>query len=382
VINLSQMDDPSTNLPDEQNEPPDEQNEPEFVKEQRSKRHWRTLAISVTIVAVIALANSLIKLPYYILGPGDALPVKNYITVPPDKSNGQSGKLLLATVALTSASPIDFVLAKITPGDEIDGKSAILGTSTTQTQYLQENETAMTDSQQTAIAVAMTRAGFQVKQLGDGAQVIQVAPNTPASGKLNPDDTITSINGQTVITADDAVGIVHPLPVGAVAHLTVKDEKGDVRPVDVTLAAKPGGGSYMGVLLETLNPHLQTPFPVTFKSTDIGGPSAGLAFTLTLLDELTPGELTGGQTIAATGTINPDGSVGEVGGVKQKTIAVQNAGAKIFLVPSAEYNDAKKEAHAGLTVIPVDTLDQAVAALAAHGGNASGIPPAPQSTQA
>lgn len=352
----------------------DDQSSPEATRERRSKRYWRSLAISITFIAVVALANSLIKLPYYVLGPGDALPVKNYVTIPADKSSGQSGKLLLATVSLTPATPIDFVLAKITPGDEIDGKKAILGSGTSQSQYLQENQTAMTDSQQTAIAVAMTRAGYQVERLGDGAEVVQVAQNAPAAGKLNPGDIVTAVNGQPVSTADEAVAIVHPLPVGAVVHLDVKDSEGTNRSVDVTLGPRPGGGSYIGVLLSTKNPHLQTPFPVTFKATDIGGPSAGLAFTLTLLDELTPGELTGGQTIAATGTIESDGTVGDVGGVKQKTIAVEHAGAKIFLVPSAEYNDAKKEANKNLTVIPVDTLDQAIAALAAHGGNVSGIP--------
>ena len=128
------------------------------------------------------------------------------------------------------------------------------------------------------------------------------------------------------------------------------------------------------MLLKTYKVSLDTPFPVSFKETDIGGPSAGLAFALTLIDELTAGELTGGQTIATTGTIEDDGTVGEVGGVAQKTRAVESAGAKIFLVPPGEYTDAKSAASHDLIVIPVNNIDDAIKALGTHGGDASGVP--------
>jgi PDZ domain-containing protein len=114
------------------------------------------------------------------------------------------------------------------------------------------------------------------------------------------------------------------------------------------------------------------PFPVSIDVADIGGPSAGLAMTLGVIDALTVGSLTGGHTVAATGTIDSSGNVGDVGGVPQKTIAVENAGASVFLVPPQEYRAAMSKDRPGLMIYAVSTLDQALVVLAAHGGTAVG----------
>jgi PDZ domain-containing protein len=117
----------------------------------------------------------------------------------------------------------------------------------------------------------------------------------------------------------------------------------------------------------------ELPFEVSIDSGAIGGPSAGLAFTLTLMDELTPGELTGGREVAVTGTINIDGTVGAIGGLSAKTSAVRQMGTEIFLVPASQSDDdlAKARRIAGdeVEIIPVATLDEALAALAERGGN-------------
>ena len=130
----------------------------------------------------------------------------------------------------------------------------------------------------------------------------------------------------------------------------------------------------MGVIVRTEDLRLITPFPVSINTTRIGGPSAGLAFTLALLDDLTPGELTGGEQVAVTGTILADGKVGPVGGVEQKVVAVNRTDATLFLVPPDEFEAAKAGADNDVTVVAVNTVDEALAALAAHGGNVSGIP--------
>jgi len=114
---------------------------------------------------------------------------------------------------------------------------------------------------------------------------------------------------------------------------------------------------------------------VSIDTGDVGGPSAGLAFTLAIIDDLTPGDLTGGAKVAVTGTISGDGTVGPVGGTGQKAAAVRAKGYDVFLVPSADYEAARQ--HAGdVDVIAVDTLDDALAALAALGGNVDDLPPA------
>ena len=103
---------------------------------------------------------------------------------------------------------------------------------------------------------------------------------------------------------------------------------------------------------------------VTMDTGDLGGPSGGLAFALALLDVLTPGELTNGRRVAATGTIAPDGAVGPVSGIPQKTLAVRRAGVEVFLVPRADYDEVVALA-GDMRVVPVDTFDDAVSALQA-----------------
>ncbi len=111
---------------------------------------------------------------------------------------------------------------------------------------------------------------------------------------------------------------------------------------------------------------------MSIDSQRIGGPSAGLAFTLGLLDELTPGDLTGGQEVAATGTISPDGTVGEIGGVEQKVTTVHRAHIPYFLVPAGDAAAAQKNAPSDVKIVPIHTLDEALAFLGSLGG--SGLP--------
>jgi PDZ domain-containing protein len=132
-------------------------------------------------------------------------------------------------------------------------------------------------------------------------------------------------------------------------------------------AANTGKGC-LGVSLGTKNHQYSHPVDVKVDSRGIGGPSAGLAFTLGIMDQLRSGELTGGRRVAVTGTIDFNGTVGDVGGVKQKTAAVRAAGADVFLVPPGEYKDAKAHAGPRLQVIKVATLDEALQALAKLGG--------------
>jgi PDZ domain-containing protein len=115
------------------------------------------------------------------------------------------------------------------------------------------------------------------------------------------------------------------------------------------------------------------PFEVSISTSDIGGPSAGLAFTLALLDELSPGELLGRRKVAATGTINEDGEFGAIGALVQKAVAVRDSGARVFLVPKDQTEDeiqaAQKAAGSGVRIIAVATLDEALHVLDELGGD-------------
>jgi Lon-like protease len=145
------------------------------------------------------------------------------------------------------------------------------------------------------------------------------------------------------------------------------------REVSVELGTNPDTGKAMlGVSLDD-RPSYDFPIDVEIDSGDVGGPSAGLAFTLAIIDRLTPGSLTGSSRVAVTGTIGLDGSVGPVGGVPQKTEAAIDEGARLFLVPPDEYAAAEQAARGRLEVRQVSTLEEALAALEAAGGDP--IPP-------
>jgi PDZ domain-containing protein len=205
--------------------------------------------------------------------------------------------------------------------------------------------------------------------------VREVVADAPAVGKISVGDVIVAVDGSPVNLSSDVSAIVRKHKPGETVSVKLRDANNVERTVDVVTAPLPTASDipYVGVSVETKNLHLDTPFPVSFKDTDIGGPSAGLAFTLALVDDLTPGELTGGQKVAATGTMEGDGTVGEIGGVEQKTRSVKKAGAKLFIVPRSEESDAKK--YAGkMKIVGVDNVQQAIDALRDNGGDVSGLP--------
>jgi PDZ domain-containing protein len=244
----------------------------------------------------------------------------------------------------------------------------------------------MDDSKQVAEVVAMRRVGLQVPEHGDGALVAQVIPGSPADGHLTPGETVTSVDAKPVHLSQEAVDLVRHKHVGDAVKLVV--DHGDRTPprtesvklggrsadgASCSTSAPVTGAPCIGVELATRNHRFDFPLSVSIDSLGIGGPSAGLAFTLGLIDQLTPGELTGGRKIAVTGTIEIDGQVGPVGGVAQKTAAVVREKADAFLVPSAEYAQAKARAGTHVQVIKVDTLDEALRALGTLGGDVTAL---------
>ncbi len=148
--------------------------------------------------------------------------------------------------------------------------------------------------------------------------------------------------------------------------------KGRAMEVPITTEeAKSGdlkGKPMVGIVPVTKDLHLDFPVEVTIDPGQVTGPSAGLAFTLTIIDEMTPGSLTGGKKVAVTGTMDLDGNVGEVGGVPQKTAAALDAGAKLMLVPPPELKQARDRAGDSMKVVGVRTIDDALRALRQNGG--------------
>lgn len=349
--------------------------------EPRRPRRWLRWVIAVVVLVVaVAVAGTTIKLDYYALAPGSAVAVDKLIKVPPDKSHPAPPDLFLTTVSLSQVRAIDYLPDKLSSDVSVVPAKEVLGT-TPPDQLQVQNALEMEDSKQAASVAALRRLNYPVTEHDNGAIVVAVGSNTPAAGKLQIGQTITAINGHPTPTADQAVAITHAQHPGDVVHVTVDPGAGaPPHDVAITLGGRQVQGqqvAFMGVQLTT-HAQYQLPFPITINSEGIGGPSAGLAYTLGIIQALTPDNLTGGHKVSATGTIDPAGHVGDVGGVAQKTVAVRNAGATLFLVPPSEYKAAVQHAGSRLRVVPVSSLDQALAALGNNGGNTRDLPPPPR----
>ncbi len=341
---------------------------------------WVRWGAPAFVVVLMLLGSMQVSLPYYALAPGDARQVNDLISVPKDRAFPPRGKVLLSTVSLSRVNALQAFFGWLDSDVDVLPEDQILG-KTPRKEFTQQNIQEMDTSKQLAAVVALRRLGYEVAEQGKGARVVQVEKEASAAGRLIQGDVITGIDGRPASLSQEVVRAIRLHKPGESVRLDVLGAKGGTRVEEIVLGHRPDGvEGYLGVVLDTKEQKFDYPFDVVIDSGTIGGPSAGLAFTLGVLDTLTAGELTGGKSVAATGTIEIDGHVGDVGGVVQKTAAVRAAGASVFLVPPGEYEDARSHAGSKLRVIKVTSLDDAIAALAGLGGDVSALGVAPAGT--
>jgi len=304
-----------------------------------------------------------VQLPYDTLAPGSARAVNAVIEVKGHPSYPPQGKVFYTTVSVRErVNPYEMLAGWLDPAVEIVPETKVRGT-TPPDQFQRQNVEAMADSKTTAQVLALRELGYT--NLGVGAEVVEVQPDLPAAGILKAGDVIVGIDGKTIATSTDAVNGIRARAPGDTLRLRVK--RGDAPPADLNAVLGDADGKpLLGVRLST---KIQLPFDINIDSGRVVGPSAGLAYALELLDLLTPGELTGGSSVAATGELLTDGTVGAIGGVAQKAVTVRRAGIKVFLVPKA--NEAEARAHAGdkLEIRGVATFDEALKVLATFDGS-------------
>jgi PDZ domain-containing protein len=329
-------------------------------------------------VAYLFAQNYTSKL--YALAPGGTQAVQGAITVkaPPDQLHNHKGRILLVTVSLRSVQPLTYVFDQLDPNVQVVNQRDLVGTAKP-SQLGQQDAVQMETSTETAAVVALRRLGYAINVRNAGAQVDDVAARSPADGRLAPGDIITAIDRTPTPTNDLLVKAIRSHQPGQTVTLAVHPATGPDRNETVKLGQSPPAEgpphAFIGIHASTKE-QAKLPLDVTIDPGNIGGPSAGLAFTLGVIDKLTASDLTGGRVIAATGTIDPDGSVGPIGGIVQKTAAVRKAGATAFLVPSDEYAEAVKHAGTHLRVIKVNNLEDALSALRGLGGDLSALGPA------
>nr|MDQ2728676.1 PDZ domain-containing protein [Actinomycetota bacterium] len=385
----------------------------------RRRRRRVVLAISSAVVLAVIITGLVIAhndaRNYYVLSPGSApmltagadcrnrtdgsadLTLANgqpcaRLIVPPGRDHGISGGLFMVDVLEGPATTFDDILNRlhllkaVHDGSQLFPASSILG-STPADQLPCQNTQQMVQATTDAPVAALHHLGYDVRQQDFGAQIDLVMPGYPAaSAGLACNDVINSVNGLPVSSSQDVSAKLAGDKPGGTVSLGVSSPgtKGPAqRTVQVQLTsapAQPGVASqpdkgFLGVELETRTT-FSLPFDVSIQVGDIGGPSAGLALSLGIVDLLSNGQLTGSHKVAATGTIAPDGTVGDVGGVAQKTVAVRRAGAQVFLVPPQELKAAQSEAGGNLKVYAVQTLGQALSVLAGLGGKVPAPTPA------
>ncbi|MBM3658814.1 MAG: PDZ domain-containing protein [Actinobacteria bacterium] len=350
---------------------------------------WVPWAVGVALVLVLAVlaAAAFVHVPYVIISPGEAtaldgevLQVDGAATYPHD------GELLFLTVAVSNRDPnlYRYLFAKLDGESDVQKRQSVIGCAG----YEESGRLArdqMDQSQDIAKTVALRRLGYDVPPRPSRVQVIDVVCDGPSAGRLQLGDVIVAVDGTPVTTADEVRPLIVAKRPGDTVEFAV--ERAGVRqtvPVELGKRPKPppartgeekivdpdAGAGYAGIISQTDRRH-DIPVAVSIDTARVSGPSAGLAFSLAIIDDLTEGNLTGRGDVAVTGTINEDGSVGPVGGVAQKAVAAREAGARLMLVPADEVADAR--AHAGaMKVVGVRTLDDALAALARAGG--TGVP--------
>lgn len=275
-----------------------------------------------------------------------------------EKDQPGSGGIYMVDVVIRKASLLERYFPGIHDGATVVPAKIYNPQNIPERVQRQRGLAEMSASQMLAAAAALRQLGYTVSS--SGVEVSAVDVGSPADGVVRPGDVIVGAEGMDVTTTEDLRKVMTKLQPGD--KVTLRIERGGSSKT-VTVGTKASTDkpprAIMGILIE---PKLDLPVKISIDTGQVGGPSAGLAFALDIVDELGPKDIDKGKRIAATGVIDLDGKVGEIGGIKQKTIGAREAGAVVFLVPVANAPAARKYAQ-GLRIVAVSSLAQALLVL-------------------
>lgn len=334
------------------------------------KRFNPGLTIGTMVLIALGL---LIPVPYVLLTPGPVFNTigsvdgKDLIRISGAQTYPTGGKLDMLTVSEFGGPQEGLDIFQAVKGlldstEKVLPREAVYDEGVTSKEASQQNAEAFSSSQSYATAAALRYLKLPVHET---VYVSSISEGAPAQGKLHAGDTIIAVDGKPATDPEHVVDAVRGNPIGSTLVFTV--ERAGVRSsVNVVSAAHPDDPTttkdestvaYVGVGLDV---GYHGDFPIDFGVDGVGGPSAGTMFAVGIIDKLTPGMLNGGKHVAGTGTIDPDGVVGPIGGIQQKMIAARNAGATLFLAPIDNCDEVNGHVPTGLTVTPMTTLSDAV----------------------
>lgn len=328
----------------------------------RSKFYTR----SFLVLAVILLVSSFYYLPYYVSKPGMAKELEPIIEV--ENGNEEHGSFMLTTVRMGRANIYAYVAAKFSKYQELYPVEEIRSENETEEEYNVRQLHLMATSKLAAIETAYKKAGIPIHYHYNGVYVLNVLPDMPAHGKLQAGDRIFKVDGKEFKSSDEFISMVSNKQEGSEITLTFERQDKTKETSIALKTLKETGKPGVGITLVD-DKEIEVEPAVNIDSEEIGGPSAGLMFSLEIYNQLIKEDLTGGYKIAGTGTINSEGTVGRIGGIEQKIVAADKAGAEIFLAPNekgAEDSNYKaavataRDIKTDMKIVPVETFDDAV----------------------
>lgn len=291
---------------------------------------------------VLAVLLSYIQLPYYVTKPGMAEELAPLVKV--EGGYHDKGSLMLTTVRMGKANVFSYAYAKFSDYQYIYPIKQIRYENESDEEYTMRQLNLMENSQESAVVVAFRHAKKPVDIQYNGIYVMGIEPDMPAEKIFKPGDKIVKIDGHVFETAQKFITYVSDKKEGDKVRITFVRNTTE-KEATITLKSFPKDPSKVGLGISIVANRVVDPEPdVSIDSEKIGGPSAGLMFSLEIYNQLTKDDLTKGYDIAGTGTINDDGLVGPIGGISQKIVAADNAGAEIFFAPKENYQEAMKAA--------------------------------------
>ncbi|MFJ9080972.1 PDZ domain-containing protein [Streptomyces sp. NPDC102384] len=342
-------------------------------------RRTATMLASTLMLIALLCAGVLIKMPYAEMSPGPTVNTladhggEPVIQISGHKTYDASGHLNMTTVRVTSAdynmNLVSAVYGWLAHDSIVVPHETLYPDGQTEQQSSQQNAEEFSQSQESAKVAALHEMGIPVKSW---VIVSSVVKDSPAQGRLHAGDVIKSVDGTKVTKPTDVAKLVTKHKPGENVVFTVvpvkeaaaaeKAGKEATRTKNVTIKTEKAEDDRAIVGIQAGTDHT-FPFEIDIKLADVGGPSAGLMFSLGIVDKLTSDDLTGGKFVAGTGTIDDDGKVGPIGGIGMKTVGARDKGAQYFLTPKDNCATAAKDTPDGLTLVKVDTIDDAMDAL-------------------
>ncbi|NOV03211.1 SepM family pheromone-processing serine protease [Paenibacillus planticolens] len=353
----------------------------QYPRRSSTRRYLASALVGIVIVYLLFF----VRLPFFIFMPGTAEEIKPMVTIPKG-SDPEKGTLMLTTVRVADANMVNYLIGLVHPYEEIQPKTSVLRKGESEQEYSQRQEYVMLTSQASAIQAAYTHAKIPFHINHEGVMVLQTVPGLSGEKVLKPGDVLLKADAKDVKVSQDLFSALKGKKAGDSITITYARKKVE-QEATLTLGTLPqqegakgeprAGIGVVPADMQSVKAD-QTDQQVSIKAGEIGGPSAGLMFSLEIYNQLVPEDITKGYRIAGTGTIDADGTVGPIGGIQHKIIAADREKADFFFAPKdvtykdgtqiTNYSDAVQRANqikTKMKIIEIGSMDDALKFLAA-----------------